>query len=75
MRADRWFLLALGACAAVRAAEPVEAPQPVAPPDAGLLEFLADWPEEDRQWLEVELDTTPSDGTPAAPPSRETTHE
>ncbi len=84
MRVEALLLCALGLSVPAQAAEPAQqiqsaeprkSTQSVAPPDPALLEFLADWSEDDRQWLDVELNNTQTDGVANAPTARETNHE
>jgi hypothetical protein len=66
-----WCLLMLGLSGPVLATETTDADAP----DAALLEFLADWPDDDRQWLENEMDIERTEDAIPIAPIRETHHD
>lgn len=71
MRAE-WVLLLLGLSGPALAAE---ADDGDTQPDAALLEFLADWQEDDQSWLDAEMSNEQSGDAAQDASAQETNHD
>lgn len=72
MRRAEWLLLLLGMTWPLQAAEPAAGETP---PDAELLEFLADWQEEDQTWLDAEMNDEQVGAALQDVPAQEINHD